>query len=202
MRLNTKRVLITAAAAQVALSVSGTTVRCVESSEDFLISFDDGTPVPFGIARLITPTDDAGKPIPFKRVDVIRSADALVASNSIVLLIGDAEYQDNRIALFPSEGIRQQSFVSMRAESVDVPAGAAAVEISDGADQNVVNVRNLHASVNLYVSTSEADVEEVPPKGFLIAPGENADLATLNPLFARHSDGAETVSVNVTKFSY
>ena len=63
-------------------------------------------------------------------------------------------------------------------------------------------MRNLHESVGIYISTSEADAETVPPKGFYLGPGENADFPTLNPLFARHSDGSETVILNVTKFAY
>ena len=202
MRLNQKTAILTAAIPLVRLNVTGNAVRCIGADEDFEIAFDGGAPIPFGLARRVAPTDSGGRPQSFSSVDVYRASAAAVVSNRVSLVIGDADYSDQRIALFPQQGIRNQSFTSVRGVAVDVVPAAAGIVVANVASQATVNLRNLHATVPIYISSELADLASSPPAGFYLGPGENCDFWCLNPLYARHDDAAETVKVQRTVFLY
>lgn len=196
MRLNQKTFFLNTAGQVVTFDVVGSFVRCVDVTDptDFEVSFDGGPYVPFGMARSISPTDDQARPLRFSRIQFRQPV--TIGANTITVVIGDADYADDRAYLYPNQSIRAALFSTLTGGAVGILAGAA--QVIGGGPGKMINVRNLDLAASVYLGTTNAFAV---PNGYRLDPGENVDLPVGASVYCATS-AAVSSQVQVSVFTF
>jgi hypothetical protein len=192
----TRTISGTSANSQARIPVTGSSVRCVSATVDFQISFDNSPFVPFGQAREIAPKNRDGTPYQFQNVTV-KIADGVGTSNTIVLVVGDCDYADNRTELYPNQTVRAARASALTSILYTSVSAVAPQALGGAAGTNLlVNVRNTHATNAARLSTSTANL--TAGEGYILGPGENVDLPLDAALYALSPVGT---TLNVSLFA-
>jgi hypothetical protein len=176
--------------------VSGSEVRCIDGAGDFLIQLDEGPVVPFGVGRaFLMPKGESGMPGAFRKITITPDLTQTAPYISGILLIGFAEYKDNRLSIAPNQQIFSQSWARMEGGLLGISSGIA-TPIATGTPRQV-HVRNLDATQVFYFSTSSAQLASAVTNGYRLEPGEQALFSIEGQIYGR-STGSGIFNCQVT----
>ncbi len=185
--------LISGSITQLPVPMGGTAVRCVAATVDFEISFDGSPFIPFGVAREIRPKNPDGSPYRFAGF-TLKTPDNDGTANTITLVIGAADYEDTRTALFPNQTIRETPAATLTSLNYTSVSAVAPQALGGSTAQKMVNVRNTHATLSARLSTSTGTL--TGGEGYILGPGENVDLPLAGSLYALSPVGT-TLTVSI-----
>lgn len=160
-------------------NISGLFIRFVACDADLQVSFNDSNQwMPCGFGRGIRSRDTDGNVVRFNKVSFRIDPSVALPSSQVnfVIVYGDMDYDDNRVAFIPGQYVRTQGATRVVSENYTYTDGLGiGYESVNGlAHQFTINIRNLSATAVLRAGSVSVDV--AAGKGFYIGPGENADL--------------------------
>lgn len=191
---------LTAAKPRVPSVIAGRFIFCLSAAEDFQIAVNNGGMFPFGANRYFEMP--AGQR--FEQFTVLRKSGAVVDPNAIQLVIGDGDYRTASFSLGGSITLAVGQSVKITSPTTlitppDVVLVAATNTPLFAANANATRrlIRNTHATADLRVSTTPADL--TAGQGKLVKAGEEWETQVSGALYGR-SAGTPTLVLSEESF--
>lgn len=178
-------------------AITGQFVRCVASSEDFLLSIDDAVTIPFTAGQMVRmETGDK-----FQKITISAKPTAAINPNPIRLIVGNGDFRDDRVTftgsltIAPGQSVTSKSATTLFTGNVDAALVAATNTLVATANVNrrAVRVRNLSTVDFVRLATNPADL--TAGKGYYLGAGEDASFDITGDLYAR-STGTPTLNTS------
>lgn len=179
-------VTLTAAKPRDDKSIAGRFIFCVSAAEDFQVAVNNGGLFPFGANRYFEMPEGQR----FEKLALKRKSGAAVDPNEIQLVIGDGDYRTASFSLAGSITLAAGQTVKLTKPTTlitpaDVVLVAATNTLLFAANANATRrtIRNTHATVDLRVSTTAADL--TAGRGKLVKAGEEWETDVSGALYGR-----------------
>ena len=178
-------------------AITGQFVRCVASSEDFLLSIDDAVEMPFTAGQMVR-MEIGDK---FQKITVRAKSGAVVTPNPIRLIVGNGDFRDDRmtftgsLTIAPGQSVTSKSAATLFTGNVDAAlvANTNTLVATANANRRAVRVRNLSTVDFVRLATDPADL--TAGKGYYLGAGEDAGFDITGNLYAR-STGTPTLNTS------